>query len=120
MKINYFTALSYSLGKIAVLAKLSCNCIKKYANMINLISLNFRSKFDPRFSYQSDDIGNCTFISQVVRFGKICNNSDGVKARILFLFDSTQLINAFCTRIICHKFNLKFIDISNTLSATCN
>ena len=38
-----------------------------------------------RFSYQSDNIGYCTFASQVIRFDGICNNIDGVRVRILFL-----------------------------------
>ena len=36
------------------------------------------------FSNQSDNIGYCTFASQVIRFAIICNNIDGVRVRVLF------------------------------------
>ena len=41
-------------------------------------------RLTPRFSNQSDNVGYCTFASQVIRFTRICNNIDGVRVRILF------------------------------------
>ena len=55
-----------------------------------------------------------TFISQFVRFSRNCNNSEGVKARILFLFNllvslgfySTKLVNAFRIYMLRRVINL--------------
>lgn len=32
-------------------------------------------------------LGYSTFYSQIIRFSRVCNNFDGLKVRILFLFD---------------------------------
>ena len=77
-------------------------------SMINVISLNFQL-----FSNQSDNVGYCTFASQVIRFTRICNNIDGVRVRILFLFnlfvslgfDPCKLIKTFRNCINHHKFS---------------
>ena len=78
-------------------------------------------RLTPRFSNQSDNIGYCTFVSQIIRFSIICNNLDGTKIRILLLFNlfvklgfsSTKLLKAFRNCIVRHKFNQKFIGLGN-------
>ena len=82
----------------------------------------------PRFSNQSDNVGYCTFASQVIRYTRICNNIDGVRVRILFLFnlfvslgfDPCKLIKSktFTNCINRHKFSEKFKTIGHILSPT--
>ena len=77
-------------------------------------------RLTPRFSNQSDNVGYCTFASQVIRFTRICNNID----RILFLFnlfvslgcDPCKLIKTFTNCINRHKFSEKFKTIGHILS----
>ena len=83
-------------------------------------------RLTPRFSNQSDNVGYCTFASQVIRFTRICNNIDGVRVRILFLFnlfvslgfDPCKLIKTFTNCINRHKFSEKFKTIGHILSPT--
>ena len=85
-------------------------------------------RLTPRFSNQSDNIGYCTFASQVVRFARICNNIDGISVRILFLydlfiklgFDSGKLIRNFRNCISHHKFDKKFNNIGQILPTISN
>ena len=85
-------------------------------------------RLTPRFSNQSDNIGYCTFASQVIRFVRICNNIDGVSVRIIFLFnlftklgfDSRKLIRTFRNCIDRHKFKDKFSNIGQILSLISN
>ena len=84
-------------------------------SMINVISCSV-VRLTPRFSHQSDNVGYCTFASQVIRFTRICNNIDGVRVQILFLFnlfvslgfDPCKLIKTFTNCINRHKFSEKF------------
>ena len=83
-------------------------------------------RLTPRFSNQLDNVGYCTFASQVIRFTRICNNIDGVRVRILFLFnlfvslgfDPCKLIKTFTNCINRHKFSEKFKTIGHILSPT--
>ena len=85
-------------------------------------------RLTPRFSNQSDNIGYCTFASQVIRFVRICNNIDGVSVRIIFLFnlftklgfDSRKLIRTFRNCIDRHKIKDKFSNIGQILSLISN
>ena len=60
----------------------------------------------------------------VVRFTRICNNIDGVRVRVLFLFnlfvslefDSSKLIKTFTNCITRHKLSEKFKTIGNIFS----
>ena len=80
-------------------------------------------RLKPRFSNQSDNIGYCKFVSQIIRFSRICNNLvDGTKITILYLFkllivslgfSSTKLLKTFRYCILRHKFNQKFIGLGN-------
>ena len=78
-------------------------------------------RLTPRFSNQSDKIGYCTFISQIIRFCRICNNIEGVKARILILsnlfvqlgFASTRRRSTFYKCISRHKFNEQIIGLNS-------
>ena len=79
----------------------------------------------PRFSNQSDNTGYCTFASQVIRFARICNNIEGLRARILVLFNlftslgffPNKLINVFQKCITRHKIVEQFSDIENIFSS---
>ena len=44
-------------------------------------------RFAPKFSNQPESIGYSTFCSQVIRFVRICNNLEGAKLRILYIYN---------------------------------
>ena len=75
-------------------------------------------------SNQWDNVGYCTFASQVIWFTRMCNNIDGVRVRFLFLlnlfvslgFDSCKLIKTFTNYINRHNFIEKFITIGHIFS----
>ena len=85
-------------------------------------------RLTPRFSNQSDKIGYCTYASQIIRFSRICNNLDGIKVRVLFLFNlfvklgfsCTKLRNTFYKCIARHKFNEQFVGLDGIMPTSSN
>ena len=83
-------------------------------------------RLTPRFSNQSDKIGYCTYNSQIIRFCRICNNLEGIKVRVLFLFNlfvklgfsASKLLNTFYRCIARHKFNEQFTDLNSIMPIT--
>ena len=77
----------------------------------------------PRFSNKSENLGYSSFYSHIIRCSRICNNFEGFKSRILFLFDLFVKSDFSSNRLICmyrkclHRFDIldQFPDSMNVL-----
>ena len=76
-------------------------------------------RFSPKLSNIPERIGYNTFISQVLRFSKICNDFDSLKIRVINLYnmcinlgyDETKLKYSYQKLIRRHKLCKKFPEL---------